>query len=175
MLGAWRYSALAPAPYARNCCCCSALHTPHPASKCVPELLKGHCSEQSLCYAAGLSLPQAQVLAELFGGRGALLDPPRPATIKNLIAFQAFWDRHPQLFDDICQVGEQVVCLSRGEHSKGSWSAMPWHPVYIVSRSTLRCLHHFVTSMQLPSLPPAGLEHSVSGGGTSTARQQRRV
>ncbi|EFN59785.1 hypothetical protein CHLNCDRAFT_56574 [Chlorella variabilis] len=52
----------------------------------------------------GLSLPQAQVLAELFGGRGALLDPPRPATIKNLIAFQAFWDRHPQLFDDICQV-----------------------------------------------------------------------
>jgi hypothetical protein len=54
---------------------------------------------------AGLSLPQAQVLAELFGGRSALLDPPRPATIKSLIAFQAFWDRHPQLYDQICQVG----------------------------------------------------------------------
>ncbi|KAL4421597.1 hypothetical protein ABPG75_010888 [Micractinium tetrahymenae] len=52
----------------------------------------------------GLSLPQAQVLAELFGGRGALLDPPRPATIKNLIAFQAAWDRHPALYDQICQV-----------------------------------------------------------------------
>ena len=53
---------------------------------------------------AGLSLPQAQVLAELFGGRNALLDPPRPATIKQLIAFQAHWDRHPHLYDQICQV-----------------------------------------------------------------------
>lgn len=53
---------------------------------------------------AGLSLPQAQVLAELFGGRSALLDPPRPATIKTLVAFQAYWDRHPHLYEQICQV-----------------------------------------------------------------------
>ena len=45
------------------------------------------------------------MLAELFGGRAALLDPPRAATIKSLIAFQAFWDRHPSLYDQICQVG----------------------------------------------------------------------
>lgn len=56
------------------------------------------------CPPAGLSLPQAQVLGELFGGRGALLDPPRPATIKSLVAFQAYWDRHPHLYDQICQV-----------------------------------------------------------------------
>jgi len=43
------------------------------------------------------------VLAELFGGRSALLDPPRPATIKTLVAFQAYWDRHPHLYDQICQ------------------------------------------------------------------------
>lgn len=54
---------------------------------------------------SGLSLPQAQVLAELFGGRGALLDPPRAATIKHLIAFQAHWDGHPQLYDQLCKVG----------------------------------------------------------------------
>jgi hypothetical protein len=54
------------------------------------------------------------VLAELFGGRGALLDPPRPATIKSLIAFQAFWDRHPQLYDQICQV--LPSCWGGGRH-----------------------------------------------------------
>ncbi len=54
---------------------------------------------------SGLSLPQAQVLAELFGGRGALLDPPRAATIKHLIALQAYWDGHPQLYDQLCKVG----------------------------------------------------------------------
>lgn len=59
--------------------------------------------------AAGLSLPQAQVLAELFGGRSALLDPPRPATIKNLIAFQAAWDRHPALYDQICQARDGAL------------------------------------------------------------------
>lgn len=60
----------------------------------------------------GLSLPQAQVLAELFNGRSALLDPPHPATIKSLVDFLARWDRHPQLYEHICQVWDtayQVV------------------------------------------------------------------
>lgn len=76
--------------------------------------LPAHSSSRHLSIAsAGLSLPQAQVLAELFGGRSALLDPPRPATIKNLIAFQAAWDRHPALYDQICQVGlGPGVCLA---------------------------------------------------------------
>jgi hypothetical protein len=72
------------------CACCCAAHG-HPPPSCF--------------LASGLSLPQAQVLAELFGGRGALLDPPRAATIKHLIAFQAYWDGHPQLYDQLCKVG----------------------------------------------------------------------
>ena len=71
---------------------------------------------------AGLSLPQAQVLAELFGGRSALLDPPRPATIKQLIAFQAHWDRHPHLYDQICQVSyARGVQTNECQHVK--WSS----------------------------------------------------
>lgn len=52
----------------------------------------------------GLSLPQAQVLAELFNGGAALLDPPRPASIANLIAFQATYERFPKVFKQLCQV-----------------------------------------------------------------------
>ncbi|KAL4450201.1 hypothetical protein ABPG77_010870 [Micractinium sp. CCAP 211/92] len=69
----------------------------------------------------GLSLPQAQVLAELFGGRSALLDPPRPATIKNLIAFQAAWDRHPALYDQICQVWNTAFqVVAQGQRGAGA-------------------------------------------------------
>lgn len=75
----------------------------------------------------GLSLPQAQVLGELFGGRGALLDPPRPATIKSLIAFQAHWDRHPQLYSQICQVGGWVQgAAGQGAAGQGAaWMGAP--------------------------------------------------
>ena len=73
--------------------------SPAGASRSAPQAA---AAAPRTCH-AGLSLPQAQVLAELFGGRCALLDPPRPATIKTLIAFQAHWDRHPHLWDQICQ------------------------------------------------------------------------
>lgn len=52
----------------------------------------------------GLSLPQAQILSELFGGRYALLQPPRAASISNLIAFKAKYESHPKLFDQLCTV-----------------------------------------------------------------------
>ena len=52
----------------------------------------------------GLSLPQAQVLAELFSGTGALLDPPRPASIAEFITFQAAYERFPTLYRQLCGV-----------------------------------------------------------------------
>lgn len=52
----------------------------------------------------GLSLPQAQVLAELFNGTAAVLDPPRPASISQLISFQATYERHPQVMTQLCKV-----------------------------------------------------------------------
>ena len=52
----------------------------------------------------GLTLPQAQILSELFGGRYAMMSPPRAASISNLIAFKARYDAHPKLFDEICTV-----------------------------------------------------------------------
>ncbi|PSC68967.1 hypothetical protein C2E20_7463 [Micractinium conductrix] len=71
----------------------------------------------------GLSLPQAQVLAELFGGRSALLDPPRPATIKSLVAFLAAWDRHPHLFDQICKVWNTAYQVVAQRHRGASGAA----------------------------------------------------
>jgi hypothetical protein len=52
----------------------------------------------------GLTLPQAQILSELFGGRYAMMSPPRAASISNLIAFKARYDAHPKLFDELCTV-----------------------------------------------------------------------
>lgn len=52
----------------------------------------------------GLSLPQAQILSELFGGRYALMQPPRTASISNLIAFKAKYESHKKLFDQLCVV-----------------------------------------------------------------------
>ena len=52
----------------------------------------------------GLSLPQAQILSELFGGRYALMQPPRVASISNLIAFKAKYEAHPKLFEQLCTV-----------------------------------------------------------------------
>jgi len=51
-----------------------------------------------------LSLPQAQILAELFNGSSALLNPPRPASISQLIAFLATYERQPKIFNQLCQV-----------------------------------------------------------------------
>lgn len=65
----------------------------------------------------GLSLPQAQVLAELFNGGAALLDPPRPASITNLISFKARYEKHPKVFKQICQVIDtayQVLAQAQG-------------------------------------------------------------
>ena len=50
----------------------------------------------------GLTLPQAQILSELFGGRYAMMNPPRAASISNLIALKARYDAHPKLFDQLC-------------------------------------------------------------------------
>jgi len=52
----------------------------------------------------GLSLPQAQILSELFGGKYALMQPSRIASISNLIAFKAKYDAHPKLFEQLCSV-----------------------------------------------------------------------
>lgn len=52
----------------------------------------------------GLSLPQAQILGELFGGRLSLLDPPRAVSIASLISFLAQWDGQRHLYDQICRV-----------------------------------------------------------------------
>lgn len=52
----------------------------------------------------GLSLPQAQILSELFSGRYAMMQPPRVASISNLIAFKAKYESHPKLFDQLCVV-----------------------------------------------------------------------
>ncbi|KAI3429707.1 hypothetical protein D9Q98_005792 [Chlorella vulgaris] len=89
----------------------------------------------------GLSLPQAQVLAELFGGRGALLDPPRAATIKHLIAFQAHWDGHPQLYDQLCKVWNsayQVVAQRQRGGGEFSFRAFMDGPVSRVRRKPAR-------------------------------------
>ena len=52
----------------------------------------------------GLSLPQAQILSELFGGKHSLMQPSRVASISNLIAFKAKYDAHPKLFEQLCSV-----------------------------------------------------------------------
>ena len=52
----------------------------------------------------GLSLPQAQVLAELFNGSAALLEPKRPASISELIALQATYERFPKVYRQLCAV-----------------------------------------------------------------------
>ena len=77
-----------------------------------PERSTKEASKQKAKYEAakearnmlGLTLPQAQILSELFGGRYAMLSPPRPASISNLIALKARYDAHPKLFDQLCTV-----------------------------------------------------------------------
>ena len=51
-----------------------------------------------------LSLPQAQILSELFCGKLALMSPPRIASISNLISFRAKYDAHPEIFKQLCSV-----------------------------------------------------------------------
>jgi hypothetical protein len=77
-----------------------------------PAKSAGEARRQAALYAAarqarallGLSLGQAQVLAELCAGGAALLDPPRPATIASLIALRAGYDRHPALWRQLAGV-----------------------------------------------------------------------
>jgi len=77
-----------------------------------PERSTKEASKQKAKYEAAkearnmlaLTLPQAQILSELFGGRYAMLSPPRAASISNLIAFKARYDAHPKLFDQLCTV-----------------------------------------------------------------------
>lgn len=45
------------------------------------EETSSHCVLKGDLPFAELSLPQAQIMAELFGGRLALLSPPRPCTL----------------------------------------------------------------------------------------------
>ena len=72
---------------------------------------------------AGLSLPQAQVLGELFGGRAALLDPPRPVSIRELVAFQAHFDRLPALYAALLGVWEEAYrVVARGQRDAGDFS-----------------------------------------------------
>jgi hypothetical protein len=68
----------------------------------------------------GLSLPQAQVLAELFAGGAALLDPPRPASIAALIHLAATYERHPRLYAQLCQVVDaayHVLAQAQGQRA----------------------------------------------------------
>eukprot|EP00887_Chlorella_sp_A99_P003983 scaffold11.g3983.t1 len=70
----------------------------------------------------GLSLPQAQVLGELFNGRAALVDPPRPASIAALVAFQAAWDGYPQLYDQALHVlNTAYQVLAQGMRGAGDF------------------------------------------------------
>lgn len=121
----------------------------------------------------GLSLPQAQVLGELFGGREALLDPPRPATLKNLVAFLACWDRHPHLFDQICQVreGGGWVGIGRGtacgrSASQREGAAPAWMP-----RSAAACSQFPLTPPAPCALSSSGVERRLPGGGAAAPRR----
>ena len=77
-----------------------------------PQRSTKEASKQKALYEAakearnmlGLTLPQAQILSELFGGRYAMMSPPRAASISNLIAFKAKYDAHPKLFTELCTV-----------------------------------------------------------------------
>lgn len=52
----------------------------------------------------GLSLPQAQTLAELFSGSASLFELPRKASISSLISFVANYEKHPKIFVQLCRV-----------------------------------------------------------------------
>jgi len=66
----------------------------------------------------GLSLPQAQVLAELFDGSVALLDPPRPASIAELINFQATYERFPKIYRQLCGVMDTAYHVLAQAHGR---------------------------------------------------------
>ncbi|KAH7615566.1 hypothetical protein Ndes2526B_g09687 [Nannochloris sp. 'desiccata'] len=66
----------------------------------------------------GLSLPQAQVLAELFNGSAALLDPPRPASIAELINFQATYERFPKVYRQLCGVMDTAYHVLAQAHGR---------------------------------------------------------
>lgn len=82
------------------------------------------------------------MLAELFAGRGSLLEVPQPATIKSLIAFQAFWDRHPSLYEQICQVRRPLTAPGNArweaEQSLGRVPALPRLLTKLTGSSSLR-------------------------------------
>lgn len=63
---------------------------------------------------AGLSLPQAQVLAELFRGRDAVLELPHSVSIFQLIALQRHFDGQPQRYAQLCQVSVRLVAVELG-------------------------------------------------------------
>lgn len=69
---------------------------------------------------AGLSLPQAQVLAELFRGRDAVLELPHSVSIFQLIALQRHFDGQPQLYAQLCQVGVRLVAVELGVRGASS-------------------------------------------------------
>lgn len=66
----------------------------------------------------GLSLPQAQVLAELFNGSAALVDPPRPASIAELINFQATYERFPKVYRQLCGVMDTAYHVLAQAHGR---------------------------------------------------------
>lgn len=51
-----------------------------------------------------LTLPQAQILAEIFNGSASLFQKPQKVSISGLIAFIANYERYPKIYDSLCQV-----------------------------------------------------------------------
>ena len=63
------------------------------------------------------------MLGELFNGRAALMEPPRPASIRELIAFQAQHDRMPALYTALCTLWDDAYrLLARGQRDAGAFS-----------------------------------------------------
>lgn len=68
----------------------------------------------------GLSLPQAQILAELFAGPNALLDNSHFPSISGIMAFQAAYERYPKIYNTLCRMfdaGYQLLAQARQSRS----------------------------------------------------------
>lgn len=64
----------------------------------------------------GLSLPQAQLLAELFAGPNSLLENAYFPSISGIMAFQAAYERHPKIYNTLCRMfdaGYQLLAEAR--------------------------------------------------------------
>ncbi|GAB4822561.1 hypothetical protein N2152v2_009607 [Parachlorella kessleri] len=72
----------------------------------------------------GLSLPQAQILAELFRPKSGVLELPHAVSIFQLIALQRAFDRQPELYSQLCQAlntGYQLLA-DRVGHDVGDFT-----------------------------------------------------